>query len=439
MALIRSPNQHRDLLGARPANEEHALRAADPRLAGMVDRAWAEHCVHTTRRNYASPTHNYSSFCTSKGLQPWPASDYKVAAWLLDISTHVRYTSMRTYLSALRDRQLSLGLDWSISSSERIRRTLRYIKRAFPCAAIALKFAITLIVLRAILPHLPGWPDLPRMHHNDRAFATASISATSGFLRGGEFLACPTSCRPLLRIQAINVHLLKSCPTLVISIPQPKTKWWLPSVDVPCYGSGEISDPFDPTTLWQAYISLSPAVQSLRSDQAGIARLPAFHFSDGSPLTREFMLSRTKALCAQAGIDMLGPNGTAQPLKAASWRAGGVETAKQAGLSESMIMFMGRWTSNAWRHYLTHTPVDVQSAAHLMWASKALVPAQAGLKNGPTVGTIPSLITLDEECMAAIRAKISALISPTSVARAASFSRDFNRVKLLASRKRGRI
>ena len=131
---------------------------------------------------------------------------------------------------------------------------------------------------------------------------------------------------------------------------------------------------------------------------------------------------------------MVGPNGTTLPLKAASWRAGGVQTAAQAGLSESMIMFLGRWTSCAWRHYLIHTPVDIQSAAQLMWASREQGPAQAGAENGTPEGAIASLAYLDTQCTQAIRAQVLEHINPESVARALKLSRSFLKRKRVAPR-----
>jgi hypothetical protein len=73
----------------------------------------------------------------------------------------------------------------------------------------------------------------------------------------------------------------------------------------------------------------------------------------------------------------------------ASWRAGAVRSAVDAGLSEPMIMELGRWKSTAWRFYLLYSPVDVQGAACRMWT---VVPKLEGDSSamGSFQGAVPS-------------------------------------------------
>jgi hypothetical protein len=66
----------------------------------------------------------------------------------------------------------------------------------------------------------------------------------------------------------------------------------------------------------------------------------------------------------------------------ASWRAGAVSSAIAAGISEAMIMELGRWRSNAWRHYLLHSPLDLQGAGLRMWLRACVVKDDAALKVG---------------------------------------------------------
>jgi hypothetical protein len=74
---------------------------------------------------------------------------------------------------------------------------------------------------------------------------------------------------------------------------------------------------------------------------------------------------------ARAGIMAVDATGRATPVLAASWRAGGVRSAMDAGLSDSMIMELGRWCSVAWRHYLLRTPLDFGTASRRMWRAAA--------------------------------------------------------------------
>ena len=53
-------------------------------------------------------------------------------------------------------------------------------------------------------------------------------------------------------------------------------------------------------------------------------------------------------------------------LCAASWRAGGVRTAMDAGVHEYTIMAYGRWTSKAWKSYMQTSNLDLWRAARMM-------------------------------------------------------------------------
>jgi hypothetical protein len=244
----------------------------------------------------------------------------------------------------------------------------RWLKRRFPTPAKAAKFPITLAVLRRILPLLPGWPHLDAMSHEDRLFACASTLAVMAFLRGGEFLSSPGSVRPILLLKHVVPESVKGSLAVVLHIPQPKARFWLCDVRVPCFHNPDIG-PSSPVPLWLALVRGSPAIARCGKGTMSEDSLPAFHFRDGSPLTKAWMLKRTRALCKTAGISFSTINGTLLSLRAASYRAGGVRSAVDAGLPESMIMELGRWKSNAWRFYLLHTALDVLGASRSMWGA----------------------------------------------------------------------
>lgn len=349
------------------------LALADPAGARVVDKAWDEHCVHDTRRKYTSIGSSYVHFCELRDVDPWPACDIRVAAWMLRICTTVKWTSMGSYLAGLRDQQLSLGMAWELKGSERIRRSMRWIKRKFPCNPVGVKFAVSLAVLRSILPRLKEWPKLEAMSHDDRLFATASMAGTAGMLRAGEFTTSPRSSRGVLPMENVRVRVVGGAPALVLSIPQPKARWWLQDVDVPCIGCGDEGSPFYPVRLWRALVEGSPAVARAGKAGSGTGKLPAFHFADGSPLTRDWLVRRTSELAIAAGVSMVDNAGRPLPVKSASWRAGGVRSATDASLSDPMVMFLGRWKSGAFKNYMCHTPVDVRRAARKMWAAKSSV------------------------------------------------------------------
>ena len=386
------------------------LWRADPVTAATVDRAWREHTVARVRTGYSSCARQYVEFCRARRLPRWPTCDVRLAAWLVSMVTRVKYTSMASYLAAVRDHQLSLGYKWCFVGNERLRRTLRWIKRTFPCSTVGVKFAVTLDRVKIMLRSLPHWPNLGAMDHDDRVFALASVVGVLCMLRGGEFLASPSSDRAVLHLKSLTVRNVDGRETLVVSVPQPKATFWLDLVDVPCHGDGDPSSPFGPVSLHAGYLLHSPAVKKAKGNPLAVANLPAFHRADGSAVTKAWMVRRTVALCSAAGILRADHLGRLQPVKAASWRAGGVQTAAKAGLSDTMIMFLGRWTSSAWRAYMLHTPIDVQGAARRLWAvSAAGEPEGAELLGGKCGGAVPALLQSDEAAVAELSRLTAAL------------------------------
>jgi hypothetical protein len=312
---------------------------------------------------YNSATRSYVTFCSDRGLVPWPTDGLLLSAWLYRIASCVKFTSMKMYLSGVRYSQILEGHAWVVSDYEYVRRTLHWIRRKFPCDTKGKRFAVTLSLLRQLFKLLPGWPTLSSMSHDDRLFASASWTAVCSFMRGGEFLASPGSKRKVLCASAMSICVVQGRRALVVAVPQPKATPWLKSVSVPCFAS---DDNCCPVKLYEALVSGSPFVGSPSAT-------PAFHRGDGSPLSRAWLIQRTAALCKLAGIAMVDEKGKELSLKMASWRAGGVRTAISAGESESMIMELGRWKSGAWRHYLLHTALDVQGAALRMWTASQTV------------------------------------------------------------------
>jgi hypothetical protein len=217
-----------------PAVAQHKLSQADPGLAAVVSMGMTHHVVGKTRSGYKSARSAYLRFCADRGLEPWPVSDVVLAAWLHFIVVTVAVSSMGVYMAGLAYYQGLMGLPWRLLGSEVVRRTLRYLKRRFPEAGCKLKAPITVALLRVLLPLLEGWPILEEMSHDDRTFATASVLAVAGFLRGGEFLSSSSSDRKVLMYADICIKQQGGSWAVGIAIPQPKAMFWLESQEVLC-------------------------------------------------------------------------------------------------------------------------------------------------------------------------------------------------------------
>ena len=179
----------------------------------------------------------------------------------------------------------------------------------------------------------------------------------------------------------MRTRVIGGAKALVVSVIQPKARWWLSTVDVPCFGGGSRTIP-DPCDIYADFLAASPAVRRAGFDRRARGNLPAFHYADGAPLKRDWLVKRTVALCAAAGIPLCDHAGKELPVKSASWRAGGARSAGNALLSDAMLMHLGRWTSGAWRSYMLHSPLDVQGATRRMWSSAAEEPEGAASQDG---------------------------------------------------------
>jgi hypothetical protein len=342
-----------------------------------VTSGLTNHVVKGVRSTYNSATNRYLDFCFRRRITPWPVDPMVLNGWIHHLMCTISTSSLRTYLAAVKYSQFNEGYTWTLNGDESIRRTIRNVKRLFPCPTKGVKMPITLGILRRCLPMLKGWPN--NMSHDDNMFATASIVAVTCFLRGGEFLDQINADRPILRIGNIRIMMIGDYATLIVTVPQTKTRWWEVSVDIPAFGA--TAGPFDPATRWKCYTSQSAL---LRKKTPATSKLPAFHFADGRPLCRNYMVKRTLAMLAEAGISTVDSLGKACNVVMASWRAGAVRSAWDAGIERAAIMELGRWRSEAWQHYLLLSSLDLRRAGNVMWSHAvcpdrhAVVPAGLG-------------------------------------------------------------
>jgi hypothetical protein len=97
---------------------------------------------------------------------------------------------------------------------------------------------------------------------------------------------------------------------------------------------------FDPVVLLKTYRS-----HALDKSVNVLGKNAAFKSSEGKPRDRVFMISRAENLRAAAGIMILNAAGKPIKVSAASWRAGFVMSARQAGVMPDTIRANGRWAS----------------------------------------------------------------------------------------------
>lgn len=232
---------------------QHDMATDDPVLAEMVNTALVNSVVVTTQSSYRTAAGTWLKFCLLRGVEPWPVDRVWLCGWLVEKASSVKVQSLKVYMAGIRYYQQMEGFRWNLARDQMVARVLRYLKRRLPAKEKGEKVPVTVGLLKRILPLLNGWPDLARMEPDDRVFAAASMVGTTGFLRGGEFLTSERSVRPVLRAEMVNVRELSYGRAVVVSVRQPKARWWLQSVEVPIFEN--VSDPeWCPVRVWSEYV-----------------------------------------------------------------------------------------------------------------------------------------------------------------------------------------
>jgi hypothetical protein len=373
----------------------HALARSDPQLASVISFTAASSVVPSVRSSYKTALKFYREFCINRGLELWPVDDVQLAGFIHITVQHVSVDSLKMYLAGVRYHHENEWGAWTLEGNELIRRTKRYVKRHFPGRRAKHKLPISLRVLCAILPLLPGWPDALSLE--DLMFATASLLAMAAFLRGGEAFTSEGQSRTVMTREMFLFKKVFSCGVetmaLIVNVPQPKATPGTPFVAVPVFECPE-AGAFDPVRMWKAYVARSPTVYSTQ---------PAFTLPNGKSLSRDYMVKRTLSLLAESKVPMVDSCGNPLSVMAASWRAGGVRTAVDAGVPEYLIMQYGRWRSHAWKHYLCATPLDLYGSALKMF--KCLpVEATSALLVGDAVA---AQLGVSEDCVVMKQAAVS--------------------------------
>ena len=113
--------------------------------------------------------------------------------------------------------------------------------------------------------------------------------------------------------------------------------WWLKSAKVLCAIPTEGSAlPILPWVMLVLYREFASSAGVILSDNG-----PAFVMQNGSPLSRDWMVAKSEALLNMAKISFVDQSGRVAPVKAASWRAGGVRSALDANVPVPVII---QWT-----------------------------------------------------------------------------------------------
>ncbi len=175
----------------------------------------------------------------------------------------------------------------------------------------------------------------------------ACCIAIFGFLRCGE-LTCTSASTPVVlavnTVNDISVNSRVNPSYIQVFLRSSKTDPFGVGVTLALGKTGHVICPVSAVLSYLAVRSSAPG--------------PLFIFPDGSPLSRNKLMSAVRQALVDQGIDAARVSGH-------SFRIGAATTAAAAGLSDLMIKKLGRW--NAYMSYI-RLPTDrlVRATAHLV-------------------------------------------------------------------------
>ena len=298
----------------------------------------------STRRSYRSGQRRFVEFCSSFSLlhpsgSPYPASDAILELFASFLSSSVSHQTIKCYLAAVRSLHIEQGLGDPLANTLRLERVLRGIKRSQASRGPPRPPRLpvtkdTMLIIRSMLDL--SIPDSCMLW-------AAACTAWFGFLRVSEFTCPPSGFSPELHLSfsdlAVDSHTHPSGVVLLIkaSKTDPFRKGFhllLPRTD----------GPLCPVTALSVYLHV-------RGDSPG----PLFRFSNSVPLSRPHVTDWLRSILAAAGVQ--------GNYSSHSFRIGAATSASAAGIPDSLIRTLGRWSSDAYLVYIRTSQETLRSAA----------------------------------------------------------------------------
>ncbi len=283
----------------------------------------------------------FLSFCNHRGTTPFPVSENLLCYFVAFLAQQgLAPSTIKTYLAGVRHAQIIRGHPEPRESSTlpRLKLLQAGVKR-----------------VRAQQGAPPSRPRLPLTPAHLRQIRTVWNTSASnpdivmlwaaatmcffGFFRAGEItVASAAAYDPIVHLSwgDISVDSIVTPSAIRIHLKRSKCDQLGNGVDVVI---GRTTDELCPVTAVLTYMAQ-------RGDQAGAF----FRVVDGSPLTKARFVSSVRRALAMAGVDC-------SPYSGHSFRIGAATAAALAGIEDSTIQALGRWSSNAFLRYI-RTPPD---------------------------------------------------------------------------------
>ena len=287
----------------------------------------------TSRRTYSTAEKRYFSFCKQHQLQPLPATDIVLSYFAAHLSLTVQPSTVRVYMSAVRNLHVEEGLQYPTGSSTLLSRVLKGIERT-PSSPRP-RQPITTPVLRQLCERVRV--NTRRPLHDRRMLCAAMAVAFHGFLRCGE----------LVGLTPGDITVGTDSSSMTVHLKHSKTDTRGQGVDILIGRSTDAT--ICPIRLYTQY-------QQIRLSAAG-SKGSLFTYKSGTSLTKERLTEELRTLLALNGCTNY------RHYASHSFRIGAATSAAVTGVPEWLIRRMGRWDSDAIYTYIRKDRESVLSVS----------------------------------------------------------------------------
>ena len=323
-------------------------------LAPSVQRYFQAGLAPATHKTYHAAMKRFHNFCIKYSIaNPFPVSEkilYSFATYLAD--DNLAPQTGKTYLSAVRNTQLSLGLPdpREASSMPILKRVQAGIKRIrmLKGASVRIRLPITIPILQQIKQKL-----VLTSHPEQVVIWAIACTAFFGFFRLGELLlTSEVEFNPAIHLCWGDIAVNDSAnPSMVqIHLKTSKCDQFGRGSDIVV---GRTNTEVCPLTAILAYVES-------RQDVPG----PFFLLASNKPVTKPWFTQQIRSILSDIGLPQNQYAGH-------SFRIGAATAAALAGVPDSMIQTLGRWHSTAFLLYVRTPKEQLASLSTVLANSSA--------------------------------------------------------------------
>lgn len=336
----------------------HPCADARPDLVTAAHELIEASLAGSTKRTYGSAVRSYLEFAAEARIEhPIPAGEHDLVLWVAWLSKKPKPTQHRTvkvYLSALATYHQTWGVERLLEGKPMLMRVIMGLKKLQGDSTRRTRLPIT----TSLLSELSVLLDRTVPEH--RMLWSAMTTATYGLFRLGELTVTRDNRDVDNRALKLGQLQLYSPAGTVIQLPSlradsllgyysitlhaSKTDPWRSGITVTISGSAAVS-------AMQQQLLCHPSLHRSSS--------PLFAWPSGRALHRQSLVNAVQQL-----ITLTGRN--ASSYTGHSFRRGGAQSLRNAGVPDGTIQIMGRWKSDCFNRYIDIDTAAVISAGRAM-------------------------------------------------------------------------